>query len=182
MTQATRHNLIVAGIITAVVAAATIVIFLPQHQQLRRLQTAISREKTRMAENAQRCAAVPAMIREVQELKKRYGNFDKRLPQQIELGGFLKEISGDLSQSELSKPLIQPQSPRRSDLFHTLPILLRFRSDYMSLAGFLRRLSEMERLTQVERITITKAREDPGPDESWKLDIEVLMNIYFTES
>jgi Tfp pilus assembly protein PilO len=181
VTQATKNNLIVAGIITAIIAVTTIFIFLPQHREINRLQTSISQEKLRMAETADRCAAVPAMIREVQQLKDRYGNFDRRLPQQIELGGFLREIS-DLSQSGLTNQLIQPQSPRRSELFHTLPIMLRFRSDYRSLGDFLRRLSDMERLTQVERITITQCNEDPGSGQPWKLDIEVLMNIYFTES
>jgi Tfp pilus assembly protein PilO len=182
VTQATNNNLIAGGIMAAIIAAATIVVFLPQHRELDLIRTEATRQKVRMAKNAERCAAVPEMIREVQTLKNRYSNFNKRLPQQIELGGFLREISGDLSQVGLNNQLIQPQSPRRSELFHTLPILLRFRGDYMSLASFLRRLSEMERLTQVERITISKVREEPGKGKAWQLDIEVLMNIYFTES
>jgi len=170
------------GIMAAVITVATILVYLPQQRQLNSLKTAIGQEKLRMAENAQQCSAVPAMIRQVQDLKKRYGNFDQRLPQQIELGGFLREISGNLSQENLANQLIQPQSPKQAELFHTLPIMLRFRGTYMSLAGFLRRLSEMERLTQVERITINESQEEPKSGEPWQLDVEVLMNIYFTEN
>ena len=182
MTQATRNNFVVLAILAVVIAAAMVLVYIPQQRELTRLRKATSQEKVRMSENASLCAAVPAMIRQVQDLKKCYSNFDQRLPKQIELGGFLREISGDLSQESLVNHLIEPGSPRRSDLFHTLPITLRFRGTYLSLVSFLKRLSEMERLTQVERITISNKGEAPKPGAPWSLDIELLMNIYFTES
>ena len=182
MTQATRNNFIALGILAGVIVVVTVLVYIPQQRKLGELRTAISQEKVHMAENARQCSAVPTMIRQVQDLKKRYSNFDQRLPKQIELGGFLREISGDLSHEQLANQLIQPQSPKRSDLFHTLPIMLRFRGTYMSLANFLKQLSDMERLTQVERITITSVNKEPKPGDPWPLDIEVLMNIYFTES
>jgi len=183
VTQATRNNAIVMGILTGVIGVATVLVYIPQQRALNRLRAEISREKIRLADNARICSTVPAMLKQVQTLKKRYSNFDQRLPQQIELGGFLREISGDLAQESLLNQSIEPGNPRRSDLFHTLPIMLRFRGTYLSLASFLKRLSEMERLTQVERITISGENGKPSkPGEPWGLNIEVLMNIYFTES
>ncbi len=182
MTQATRNNFIVLAILATVVVTAMVLAYIPQQRELTGLRTAISQENVRMSENASLCSAVPAMIRQVQDLKKCYSNFDQRLPKQIELGGFLREISGDLSQESLVNHLIEPGSPRRSELFHTLPITLRFRGTYLSLASFLKRLSQMERLTQVERITVSNKGDPPKAGEAWYLDIEVLMNIYFTES
>lgn len=183
MTEATRDNTIVVGILAAVIGTATVLVYIPQQRELNRLRTEISQEKVRMSDNARICSAVPATLRQVQTLKKRYSNFDQRLPKQIELGGFLREISGDLSQESLVNQSIEPGNPRRSKLFHTLPIVLRFRGTYLSLASFLKRLSEMERLTQVERITVSGDSGEPSkPGQPWGLNIEVLMNIYFTES
>ena len=183
MTQATRNNTIVMGILVGIIIVATIMVYVPQQRELSRLCAEISQEKIRMTDNARICSAVPAMVTQVQNLKKRYSNFDQRLPRQIELGGFLREISGDLAQESLVNQSIEPGNPRRSDLFHTLPIMLRFRGTYLSLANFLKRLSEMERLTQVERITISGDNGKPSkPGQPWGLNIEVLMNIYFTES
>jgi len=183
VTQATRNNMVVMGILAAGIGATMVLVYIPQQRELNRLRTEISQEKVRMSDNARLCSVVPAMLRQVQTLKKRYRNFDQRLPKQIELGGFLREISGDLAQESLVNQLIEPHNPRRSELFHTLPIVLRFRGTYLSLASFLKRLSEMERLTQVERLTISRdSDKPPKPGQSWDLDIEVLMNIYFTES
>lgn len=183
MSQATRNNAIAMGIIAAVIGAVTVLVYIPQQRELNRLRTEISQEKVRISDNARICSAVPATLRQVQMLKKRYSNFDQRLPRQIELGGFLREISGDLAQESLVNQSIEPGNPRRSELFHTLPIVLRFRGTYLSLASFLKRLSDMERLTQVERITISgESEQSSTPGEPWGLNIEVLMNIYFTES
>jgi len=183
VTHATRNNTIGMGILAGIIVVATMVVYVPQQRELNRLRAEISQEKIRMTDNGRICSAVPAMLKQVQTLKKRYSNFDQRLPRQIELGGFLREISGDLAQESLVNQSIEPGNPRRSDLFHTLPIMLRFRGTYLSLASFLKRLSEMERLTQVERITISGENGNPSkPGEPWGLNIEVLMNIYFTES
>ena len=63
MTQATRNNFIVLAILAAVVAAAMVLVYVPQQRELARLSTAISQEKVRMSDNASLCSAVPAMIR-----------------------------------------------------------------------------------------------------------------------
>jgi len=180
--QRTRDNLIVVGVLLAAVVAAAVLVYRPQRKELRELRTRIARQKIRLVENAGRASSVPSLLRHVQAMKKRYRNFDRRLPEQQELGGFLRQISSNLSEEEsLSNQLIEPGNPTRSRLFHTLPIVLRFQGSYLSLASFLKRLEEMERLTQIEKLSITSCA--PAPEGTTQgVEIELLMNIYFTES
>ncbi len=181
MTQSKRDNLIVVGLLAALVVAAVVFVYLPQQRRLRDLRTRVARQKVQLADSSDRAAAVPDMLRQVQAMRVRYSNFDRRLPQQKELGGFLKEISGNLAEADLSDQMIRPGSPKHAALFHTLPITLRFKSSYLSLAGLLKQLEEMKRLTQVEKLSIfQRDRERPGAAS--ELDVEVLMNIYFTKS
>jgi Tfp pilus assembly protein PilO len=119
------------------------------------------------------------MVRQVEEMKTLYQNFDRRLPGRQELGGFLREISSNLSEEGFTNKVIEPAQPARETLFHTLPIILRFRGSYPSLASFLQRLERMERLTQVQRLSVARAGSKMAGDD---LRIEVRMNIYFTES
>ena len=182
MTQKTRDNLIVVGVLTVAVGLATVLVYLPQRRQLQEIKGRIAQEECRIVEDAGRAAGVPDLVRQVQGMKKRYTNFDRRLPKRKELGGFLREISGNLSEEKLSNQLIEPGTPQRAQLFQTMPIVLRFQGSYLSLASFLKRLDHMERLTQVEKLAVQQKGESlaEGPGES--LDIEVQMNIYFTES
>ena len=182
MSQATRDNLIAAGVLLGVVLAATVLVYLPQRGRLHDLRTEIAQEKARLLGDTERSSAVPAMLRQVQTMRKRYTNFDRRLPKRKELGGFLREISGNLAQENLANQLIEPGSPTRAKLFHTLPIVVRFQGSYLSLASFLKRLEEMERLTQVQRLSISRRSQPDRAAPAEDLHIEVLMNIYFTES
>lgn len=181
MTKVTRDNLIVAGSLLAIVTSAVVLVYMPQNGKLRDLRTQIAREKLRLIESANQTAAVPAMLRQVEAMKRSYSNFDRRLPKRIELGGFLCEISENLVKEKLSNQLIEPRSPTRAELYHTLPIVLRFEGSYLALAGLLERLDVMERLTQVERFSI-QASDKLGSKGEENLNIELLMNIYFTES
>jgi len=180
--QTTRDSLIVVGVLLAGIATASALVYLPQRKELRSLRTRIARQKVHLLANAEKASTVPTLLRQVRTMKNRYQNFDRRLPEQQELGGFLREISGNLSEEEsLSNQLIEPGSPTQSKLFHRLPIILRFQGSYLSLASFLKRLEEMERLTQVEKLSIT-VRSPAKAGVTQGVDIELLMNIYFTES
>lgn len=181
MSQATRDNLIIVGILLAALLGAAVLVYLPQRRQLQDLQSRIASQKLHLIDTAKKTSTVPHMVRQVEGMKKRYSNFDRRLPKRIELGGFLREISNNLSKERLSNQLIEPSSPSRAELFHTLPIILRFEGSYPALASFLKRLDRMERLTQVQKLLI-HSNTRGGQVDSDSLSIELLMNIYFTES
>jgi Tfp pilus assembly protein PilO len=174
--------MIVVAIVTAAVGAATALVYLPQWRKLQDIRSKIALEQCRMVEDAGMAAGVPGLVRQVQGMKKRYGNFDRRLPKRKELGGFLREISSHLSEESLSNQLIEPGSPQRAQLFHTLPIVLRFQGSYLSLASFLKRLDHMERLTQVEKLFVQHKGGTLPEEAGDNLEVEVQMNIYVTES
>jgi len=180
--QATRDNLMVIGALLAVVVVATVFIYLPQMREVSRLRARIAEEKLHLSDCSQQARGVPGLVREVQAMRTRYSNFDRRLPKKKELGEFLREISGNVTGENLWNHVIEPGNPTRTSLFHTLPITLRFRGSYLSLANFLKRLDEMERLTQVQRLNVISPTGSDSAAEPQKVDAELLMNIYFTES
>lgn len=178
MSQSVRDNLILGGVLATLICGVTAVLYVPQTRKLQRLRGWTAERKVRLAQEAQRGSGVPEMARQIEAMKARYRNFDRRLPKRKELGGFLREISGNLAGEDLSNQLIEPGSPEREQLFHTLPIILRFRGSYLALSSFLKRIDKMERLTRVQKLTIShKGKPDGG-----ELEIELHMNIYFTES
>lgn len=171
-----KDSWVVLGTLAGVVTAAVVFVYVPQGKRLDELRTALTTQELALAADATKAAVVPALLRQVESMKLRYKDFDRRLPKRRELGGFLRDISGHLNQGDLSNQLIEPSNPSREELFHTLPIIMRFKGSYLALAGFLQRIDKMERLTRVQTLKI--AREKTGND----LDIELQMNIYFTES
>lgn len=164
------------ALVMGVVLAVMLLVYVPQARKLQRLRSQIAFRQTTLTDDSEKASVVPAMLQRVEAMKRRYKDFDRRLPKRKELGGFLREISSHLAGEGLSNQLIEPGNPSQAKLFHTLPIIMRFHGRYLDLAAFLKQLESMERLTRVQKLKVVRSK------ETNTLDIEMQINIYFTES
>jgi Tfp pilus assembly protein PilO len=178
----TKENWIMAGILVALVLTAVFAVYLPQSRQRDQINSQVVSEKLSMETDLKTCQVVPELVRQVDEMKNRYRNLDRRLPKQKELGGFLREISANLLQARLVNQIIEPGKPDQEDLYHTLPIMMKFEGNYLSLANFLKRIDDMERLTRVQKMSISLDRDASKDKPEGNVSIELQLNIYFTES
>jgi Tfp pilus assembly protein PilO len=167
-------------IMGAIVAAMTVAGFafgyLPSARKMDRIREETAQVQQALEADGQKAAVVPELLRQVEVMKGKYKDFDRQLPKRQELGGFLREISQNLSQERWTNQTIEPGKPVQEDLFFTLPMVLKFQGSFLSLARFLERIDGMERLTRVQKLVVM-----PGPSEG-VLDVTVQLNIYFTES
>jgi len=170
-----RESLMVLAILAAMAGAAWFFLYRPQGVRLEQIQADIAAQKTTLLSEGQKASVVPDMVRQVREMKERYKNLDRKVPERTELGGFLREINANLAQENLSNQLIEPGSPTKEELFNTLPMIMKFRGSYLSLASLLKRIDQMERLARVHRLKIDS---DGKSDD---VDIEVQLSIYFTD-
>ncbi len=178
----TKENWIMAGILVALVLAAVFAVYLPQSHKRDRINSEAVSQKLSMETDLKTCQVVPELVRQVDEMKNRYRNMDRRLPKQKELGGFLREISANLLQARLANQMIEPGTPDQEELYHTLPIMMKFEGNYLSLANFLKRIDDMERLTRVQKMNISLNRDASKDKPEGDVSIELQLNIYFTES
>ncbi len=178
MFRLTKDDFLVVGVLVVIVITATFLIFMPQGKKLDNVREQISSQKMALESDSMKASVVPTMVKQVEDMKKRYQDFDRRLPKQKELAGFLRDISDNLRQEDIPNIEIEPGNPKPEELFHTLPIVMRFKGSYLSLARFLKRVDQMERLTRVQELNIaqSKNRDETG------LEIELHLNIYFTKS
>ena len=180
MRKLTKHNWMMLVVTVVIIVGFTATVFLYQQGKLRHLRAEIvSRQELLESEN-QKAAVVPTLLQEIEDMRARYKEFDRQLPQQQDLGEFLALISEKVGQKGLSGQLTEPGSPVRGELFHTLPINMSFKGDYLSTGLLLKDLNDMARLTRVQRLEIT--RDHASDDLNGPLDIEMQINIYFTES
>jgi Tfp pilus assembly protein PilO len=173
----TKDNVIMLSLLGVFVTGAIVFVYVPQGRTLNELAAEVAARKQDLESQTREAAVVPELFRRVYAMKARYPNFQRRLPKRKELGGFLREITGQLSDDGLSNQLIEPGSPSKEEFFNTLPIIMRFKGSYLSLGSFLERIDRMERLTRVQKLSVTSPKDSGG-----ELDIELQLNIYFTES
>lgn len=171
-----RDTWIMLGALTAVVLLLTAAVYLPQARRMEDLQRQIAAEQSLLTSNEERAAVLPEVALRVERMKALYQELDRRIPERTELGGFLREISGHLNDEKMSSQLIEPGNPSREELFHTLPIIMRFQGSYLALADFLEQIDRMQRLARVQKLRIAATTEPTS------LEIELQLNIYFTDT
>ena len=185
-----KDSLVAFFLLVGSVGAAMVFVYMPQDRELSGLRERLVTEKREIRKKTERAAVVPRLLRETSVMKAQYKDFDRRLPQQKELGGFLQELYGLLSNESFSDQIIEPGRPTREPLFNTLPIIMKFKGSYLSLGAFLDKINKMERLTRVQRLTINAPALNGGPGLDGKvaasgpeeLNIELQLNIYFSAS
>ena len=171
-----KQVLVSLAVATVVIGASIAGVILPQEKKLEQLEADIVATQAELAENEVQAQIVPVLAEQVKRMKLQYKDFDRRLPKQDELGGFLETISAHLISSELVDELIERKNPIPGQLFYTLPVSMRLRGSYLNVAQFLDRLEKMERLAKVERMRIHRKAKDAD------LDVRLQINIYFTAS
>ncbi len=176
MTAQAKDRLGFAAVLVAVIVAGVTIIHVPKSRRLENIRTQIATTQSALEIDTLQASVIPDMEREIERMKNKYKDFDRRLPKRQELGGFLREISENLAQETLVNESYQPGSPVPQELFHTLPIVMKLKGPYLSLASFLKSLDKMERLSRVQMLNVCA---DPRKGE---LDITLSINIYFTES
>jgi len=172
------------AILCVMLVVSGLVLYWPQSRAMEDIRKQIEVEKSVTGTYAAQVAVVPDLRRQVEDMKIRFRDYGRRMPKQKELGGFLTEIGENFEKERLDNRSIEAGGTRREDAFHTLPITMKFQGNYLSLASFLQRIDTMERLTRVQRLHIKvdqKSLADPKTTEP-KIDCELRLNIYFTES
>ncbi len=170
-----RDQWMILAIVAVALVAFTLVVYLPQRRQLGELKqqrqetaTALERDKTRATELA--------LIRgEVTRMTEQLNYFNRRLPNQQELGQFLKDVSGYARSSGLDGATFQPQKPVQGELYVRMPIEMHFQGRFSDLYGFLRQAKNMTRLTHVREMTVRNDKDLGG-----RCAIDMTMTIYFT--
>jgi len=162
------------AVLAAIVGVFVLGIYMPQSRRMNQLQNQIAQDKEEIARDAGSVAAVPAMMRKVHELQVQYGGFDRRLPKEVDVGAFYKDVSACFTEERLARPYMAIQSPVREELYTTLPIRLQTEGGYLAVGKLLQRLDGMERLTVVEKV------EMKALPKSSNVEVGMLVNIYHT--
>jgi len=164
-------------------AAALVVFYLfiygPNSQKLDDLYMQIDAKRRDLTSNQTRVQILPSVLLAVNEMRTRLEKFDKKLPKQPELGRFINDITEVSHQASLRRVTVEPGVPvRTGGLFAEWPIALKFEGDFLNVFSFLRKTEEMQRLTRVRGLKLRGAEPGAKPGQ---VQVELSMNIYFSE-
>jgi Tfp pilus assembly protein PilO len=167
---------VAAGLLVASLGGFYVLGYRPRQSQLRDLESQIASKRRELEANQAKVLELPRLILKVEKLQARVERNGKKLPRQLELGRFMNDLTQVGQQTMLRNFTVMPMGSRRMELFFEQPICLNFEGDFLQAAMFLRQVEDMQRLTRVRRLHIRNR-----DDKSGQVEVEVTMNIYFSE-
>ncbi len=140
------------------------------------LQLQIQSKQRELDQSQNKARTLPILAREVKELESRVQVYDRQFPRQPQIGEFIRDMTQISQRLSLRNWNYKPATPKRTEGFYELPIIMSFQGDFTNVASFLRQVEELQRLTRVRRLLLKNR--DP---RTGAVEVEMAMNIYFSE-
>jgi Tfp pilus assembly protein PilO len=115
------------------------------------------------------------ITKSVTEIKMETATLGRLLPQDQDLGSFLKELTNQFSEAGMKDISYHNLAPTPLGRSEKLPIEVKGRGTYVEFNNFLKRLEGLQRLCSVGRMVI-------DADADMKGDIEIQMTLYIYNS
>jgi type IV pilus assembly protein PilO len=149
----------------AMVFAATFIIlggafyflrYKPDAQHIAGLKANIKQQENRLVELKRAAAQVEVLQKEVAGSEKELAQLLSMLPDQKEIPGLLDSVSQLGAQVGLENILFQPQPEQIQEFYAIIPIRLDLLGRYHELGTFFDQISKLNRILNVENLTITR--------------------------
>jgi Tfp pilus assembly protein PilO len=172
----TRVQWILGGGLTVVILAFYLLWCRPENNRLISLRQQIAAQQQQVRTGQAKAALLPQKMEQVEKLRVKVEQFDKRMPRTLDLGQFMRDITQLSQHAALKKLAVQPGVPRRAELYCEMPIQLTFEGDFSSIFEFLQKTEQMQRMTRIRGLSIHGREISKG-----LVEVQVSMNIYFAE-
>ncbi len=173
-----KDQLLVGAIFGVIIVTFALVVFLPQRKELARLQNERDDTAAALERDKQQAVELARLQGDVERMTEQLEYFDQRLPNQQELGQFLRDVSSFAQLSGLEGADFQPREVTEGELFLAMPIEMKFAGDFSELYRFMGHAKRMTRLTHVRDLRVNRKLDPNAKDENCQIDL--VMTIYFT--
>jgi len=128
----------------------------PDAQHIAGLKANIKQQENRLVELKRAAAQVEVLQKEVAGSEKELAQLLSMLPDQKEIPGLLDSVSQLGAQVGLENILFQPQPEQIQEFYAIIPIRLDLLGRYHELGTFFDQISKLNRILNVENLTITR--------------------------
>lgn len=171
-----RAQWTMVSIMASLLAAYLIFGYWPARARMNAMAEEMTTKSKQLLTNQSRASNLSNLAWEVDRLRLKLVQNNKKMPKTAEIGEFLKEMTNASQQLGIQKLNNQPGTVKRQDLFAEIPITMSFEGAFTDVFRFIRELEGMSRLTRVKTLTVRSKNSKLG-----QVDVNMAMNIYFSE-
>jgi len=150
---------ILAGLIVVVVAAAVWLLYLPQYEDISRLDEKLQGLEKKLATAKLNAAELGKFQAKMQEAEAQFKIAMRALPENQEIPSLLTSISKSGQDVGLEFLLFEPKPEIRREFYAEIPVAMSLRGDYHNLAVFFDKVARLSRIVNINNITVTPTKD-----------------------
>ena len=172
----TRIQQVLLGAVLVTGIAFYALVYRPETGRLQTLTSRISERESQLSTAESQTRVAQLVQADINRLRERLADFKKLPANPGDLGQFQIDMAQLERRDNLSGWSVSwPGTPKRDEQYYELPISLKFAGDFTDVFSFLRQMEDLSRLTRVKSLTIR------GDDANGAVQVELMMNLYYSE-
>jgi type IV pilus assembly protein PilO len=161
---------VLLSVAPAIVISALVVILLilPRHKEIQRLNGEITKQENEMAIDQVKAAKLSTLKTENEKKKKRLDELKLQLPEEKEVSGLLRQVSDLSIRAGLRIISWKPEQKRDhpSGTIYEIPVSVELTGSYNNLGVFYSSITKLNRIVNISDIKIS----DPKPERNEAID------------
>jgi Tfp pilus assembly protein PilO len=148
----------------------------PETERLQNLEGRIGQNERELTSAQSQARVLPLVQADINRLNATLADFKKLPANPGDLGQFEVEMATLARRYNLHGLSINWQgTPGRDEQFYELPISLKFDGDFRDVYSFLCKMEDLSRLTRVKKMAVK------GSGDDGSVQVEMIMNLYYSE-
>jgi len=163
-------------LVLAVLFAMDFVFFsiVPSRQRFRQIEQKRSERLGLISQASVAKTKLPVLAGDIIRLKSIVGDYERRVPETVDLGGFLQEIANLMNSHNLKEQFIQPSGEIPVGELNCIPLNIKCEGDLNQIFAFYKSLQDLDRLIRIEQVSLTNDSDFKG-----KISMQTKAAIYY---
>ena len=172
----TRAQIALGGVLFLIGTGFYFAGYRPITKKIESLDMEIRSMQRELVDNSTKSKILPEVAREVRNLRVRLDG-SKQLPKDMDVAGFINDVTRISQSTQLRKPKYDPDNPKRLELFSVYPIRLQLQGNFSNVFAFIRETEALPRLSRIRTINI---KNDAASKEPGGVIVNLGMDLYFS--
>ena len=140
----------------AIVGGFVLLRYLPLRKRIEVVEQAKAERILAVTKGQAQSKQLPVLEEQLLKLQRSIGNYQARIPQQRELGAFLRKIADLINEHNLKEQVIAPAEGIETEELHCIPVSMQCKGKLAEIFEFYKQLQALDRLVRVEQVKLTR--------------------------
>ena len=169
-----RQQAVICVVAGAIVGGFVLFRYLPLQKRIKVVEQKRAEQSLVIAKASAESEQVPALKEQLLKLQSAVGNYERQVPGDRNLGGFLHGIADLMNKHNLREQLVQPGKEIEADELNCIPVSMQCKGRLKRIFEFYKSLQGLDRLVRIEQVKLTN-----DSDFSGEVKVQTKAVIYY---